>query len=77
MNLLPRSATPQARRVLLARALRAFGDGYIAVLLAVYLEGLEFNAAAVGAISTSTLLGSACARWRWAYWPTGSRPGRA
>ncbi len=45
--------------VLLARGLRAFGDGYVAVLLAVHLATLNFDAAAVGAISTSTLLGSA------------------
>ena len=40
MNLLPRRTTPAAARILLGRALRAFGDGYIAVLLGVYLPAL-------------------------------------
>jgi MFS family permease len=47
------------RRVLLARSMRAFGDGYVAVLLPVHLSLLGFEAFAVGAISTATLLGSA------------------
>ena len=47
------------RRILCARALRAFGDGYAAILLPVHLSALGFNALAVGAISTATLLGSA------------------
>lgn len=50
---------PDARRVLLSRALRAFGDGYVAILLPVHLSMLGFDALAVGAISTATLLGSA------------------
>lgn len=48
-----------ARRVLLARALRAFGDGYAAILLPVHLSALGFDALAVGAVSTVMLLGSA------------------
>ncbi len=47
------------RRILCARALRAFGDGYAAILLPAHLSALGFNALAVGAISTATLLGSA------------------
>ena len=50
---------PDARRVLVARSLRAFGDGYVAVLLPVHLAGLGLGAFAIGAISTATLLGSA------------------
>ncbi len=46
------------RRVLWARALRAFGDGYVAILLPVHLAALGFNAITVGLISTATLLGS-------------------
>jgi hypothetical protein len=55
------SATARAdvRRVLWSRALRAFGDGYVAILLPVHLSGLGFGPVAVGAISTATLLGSA------------------
>lgn len=48
-----------ARRILLARGLRAFGDGYVAVILPVHLAQLGYGAVAVGAISTATLLGSA------------------
>lgn len=46
------------RRILWARGLRAFGDGYAAILLPVHLSGLGFEPLAVGAISTATLLGS-------------------
>lgn len=47
------------RRILLARALRAFGDGYVAILLPVHLSALGFGPLAVGTIATATLLGSA------------------
>ncbi len=47
------------RRVLLARSLRAFGDGYVAILLPLHLSQLGYDAFAVGVISTTTLLGSA------------------
>jgi MFS family permease len=39
--------------------MRAFADGFIALLMPVYLVGLGFNAFAVGAIAASTLVGSA------------------
>lgn len=58
MNASP-NASSDTRRVLWGRALRAFGDGYVAILLPVHLSGLGFGALAVGAISTATLLGSA------------------
>lgn len=45
--------------MLLARSLRAFGDGYVAILLPVYLSQLGFDAFDVGVVSTVTLLGSA------------------
>jgi MFS family permease len=41
-----------------ARALRDFGDGFIAVLLAVYLTELGFSPLAVGVVATAALLGS-------------------
>jgi MFS family permease len=53
------SPMPDVRRVLWSRALRAFGDGYVALLLPVYLLASGFGAVAVGVISTATLLGSA------------------
>src|SRR5215207_8058850 len=47
------------RRIILARSLRAFADGYVAILLPVHLSLLGFEAFAVGAIATAALLGSA------------------
>ena len=40
------------------RALRAFGDGYMSLLLPFYLTLLGFSALEVGVIITATLLGS-------------------
>jgi MFS family permease len=45
-------------RVLWARGLRAFADGYVSLLLPVYLIALGFGAFEVGVIATATLLGS-------------------
>jgi MFS family permease len=42
-----------------ARALRDFGDGFVAVLLPVYLTALGFGPFEVGVIATAALLGSA------------------
>jgi len=50
-----------ARRIVLARALRGFADGCVSVLLPAHLLALGHGALAVGAISTATLLGSALA----------------
>jgi MFS family permease len=56
----PSKTLPQdIRRVLWARSLRAFGDGYVAILLPLHLARLGYNAFGVGIISTTTLLGSA------------------
>jgi MFS family permease len=46
-------------RLLAARALRDFGDGFVAVLLPVYLTALGFSALQVGVIATVALFGSA------------------
>jgi len=48
-----------ARRILIARGLRGFGDGYVALLLPIHLFELGFTALAIGAIVTGTLLGTA------------------
>lgn len=45
--------------LLAARALRDFGDGFVAVLLPAYLLALGFSALQVGIIATASLLGSA------------------
>ena len=46
------------RRLLWVRALRAFGDGYVSLLLPVYLLALGLSPFEVGVITTGTLLGS-------------------
>ena len=45
-------------RVFVAKGLRAFGDGYVSLLLPVYLLQLGYSAVEVGIIATATLLGS-------------------
>ena len=45
-------------RVLIAKGLRAFGDGFVSLLLPVYLLELGFGALQVGIIATATLCGS-------------------
>ncbi|KFC64631.1 Major facilitator superfamily MFS_1 [Bosea sp. LC85] len=57
--LLRHGLAPDVRRVLWARSLRAFGDGYVAILLPVHLSRLGYDAFGVGLISTASLLGSA------------------
>jgi MFS family permease len=56
--LVPPSAGPDLRKLLAMRALRGFGDGYVSLLLPVYLLALGFSPLEVGAIATATLLGS-------------------
>ncbi len=46
------------KRLLVARGLRAFGDGYVSLLLPLYLIELGFTALQVGLIATVTLFGS-------------------
>jgi hypothetical protein len=38
---------------------RAFGDGFVALLLPIYLLDLDFSALAIGAIVSGTLVGTA------------------
>src|ERR1044072_4393374 len=45
--------------LLCARAAPAFGDGFTALLLPVYLSELGMNAFRVGLVTTATLMGSA------------------
>jgi MFS family permease len=51
--------SPAAGSVFLARAIRDFGDGFVAVLLPVYLTALGLSAFDVGVVATLALLGSA------------------
>jgi len=57
--LLPASATPDAARLVAARALRGFADGFVSVYLAAYLKLLGLSTFQVGAVITTTLVGSA------------------
>ncbi|QRM34504.1 MFS transporter [Microvirga sp. VF16] len=56
---LGKAQPPDIQRVLWARSLRAFGDGYVAILLPFHLASLGYDAFGVGIISTASLLGSA------------------
>ena len=59
MRLLPQGISRETRILFVGRGLRAFGDGFVSLLLPVYITALGFDAFAVGAISAATLLGSA------------------
>jgi MFS family permease len=59
LQLLPSTATADARRLLVARALRGFVDGAVSVLLASYLIEIGFSPFEISVIVTATLLGSA------------------
>src|SRR5262245_63117689 len=52
-------AAGEVGSVIAARALRDFGDGFVAVLLPVYLTALGLSAFDVGVIATAALFGSA------------------
>ncbi|MEN9784297.1 MAG: hypothetical protein RJA24_1640 [Pseudomonadota bacterium] len=56
--LLPPGTLPDARLLLGARAIRAFGDGYVSLLLPYYLTLLGYSALQIGLLVTATLLGS-------------------
>lgn len=56
--LLPPGTHPDAALILAARGIRAFTDGYVALLLPYYLILLGYGAFQVGMITTATLLGS-------------------
>lgn len=56
---LPERATGDARRLIAARALRGFADGFLSILIPAHLVGLGFTPPEVGAVLTATLLGSA------------------
>jgi MFS family permease len=59
--LLPRGADPDALPLLVARGMRAFADGYMALLLPAYLLSIGLGTLEVGIVSTATMLGSALA----------------
>ncbi|MGZ5042059.1 MAG: MFS transporter, partial [Usitatibacter sp.] len=51
-------SSPHGNRLLVARGLRAFSDGYVSLLLPVYLVALGYSTVDVGLVATATLLGS-------------------
>jgi MFS family permease len=55
----PSTATRDARILLTARGMRAFGDGFVSVLLPLHLIELGFSSVQIGVIATATMLGSA------------------
>ncbi len=57
-SFIPPGVLPDARLLLWARGLRAFGDGYVSLLLPYYLILLGYSALEIGAIVTATLLGT-------------------
>lgn len=57
--LLPAGVSAEAAPLLVGRALRAFADGYMVILLPAYLLALGFGVWEVGVLSSATLLGSA------------------
>lgn len=59
--LLPQGVDRSVWPLLASRALRAFADGYVAVLLPAYLLALRYPTWQVGVLATATLLGSAMA----------------
>jgi MFS family permease len=59
--MIPGGVDAGAARVIVARALRSFGDGYVSVLLPAYLLALGFGEIDIGIVGTVTLFGSALA----------------
>jgi MFS family permease len=59
MRILPPSAGPAVRLILITRGARAVGDGCMAVVMPAYLLLLGFNPLQIGILTTATLLGSA------------------
>jgi MFS family permease len=57
--ILPLGAASEARVLLAARGLRAVGDGFVSLLLPVYLLELGYGPFETGIIATATLAGSA------------------
>ena len=59
--MVPSGVAAGAARVLFARALRGFGDGYVSVLLPAYLLALGLGELDIGIVGTVALFGSAIA----------------
>jgi MFS family permease len=51
--------SPDGRKLLVTRILHTFGYGYLAVVLAIYLEQLGLSSFEIGLVLTSAIVGSA------------------
>ena len=60
-----RWVTPDGRRLLLARVLRTFAYGYLAVVLGVYLDRLGLDPTRIGVVLASAIAGSAVMTVGW------------
>src|SRR5215467_3622110 len=49
---------PHVTRLLVTRGVRAFGDGFVSLVLPIYLIELGLTPLQVGVVATTTLLGS-------------------
>jgi len=58
-HFLPDGTSPDAAILIAARGIRAFGDGFVSILLPVHLAALGFSSTGIGLLTTATLLGSA------------------
>lgn len=59
LRFLPAGASDDAAVLLAARGIRAFGDGFVSVLLPLHLTTIGLSAQRIGVLTTATLLGSA------------------
>jgi MFS family permease len=59
LRLFPSSIDANGKRLLTGKAIRSIADGYVSILLPAYLLQLRLSAFQVGALITTTLLGSA------------------
>ena len=59
VRFLPEGTTDDARVIIAARGVRAFGDGFVSVLLPLHLTEMGISSFRIGVLTTATLLGSA------------------
>ncbi|MDA1002473.1 MAG: MFS transporter [Chloroflexi bacterium] len=60
--------SPDGRRIVLAKSVRAFGDGFASIAFAAYLSQRGFDAFAIGVLATVALLGTTAATLVAGFW---------
>ena len=75
-GLLPKGVAPSIARLLVARGLRGFADGCMAVVLPAYLLALGLGQVDVGLLSSATLAGSALTTMALGAWGHRAAPNR-